>query len=102
MNQINDTHEHDTSEDQAYWEGKIAGKVEAREEIERLRVNEQELAEALEKLSTAVSELPVRDWVEQENDGSPYLVGYVMQAQGEWDLTRSALKAALNILENRK
>ena len=48
--------------------------------------------DAVQPLVDAVKALPVEEWVEQERDGSPYLVGYVMQAQGEWDRVESALR----------
>lgn len=58
----------------------------AREELARVR----EMGDAL---AGAIRGLPVEEWVEQERDGSPTLIGYVMQAQGEWDAASQALAA---------
>jgi hypothetical protein len=66
--------------DVEYIRADIAAEKDA--EIERLR-----------ELEAAVKALPVEEWVEREPDGSPMLVGYVMQAQGEWDRVRKALAA---------
>ena len=42
-------------------------------------------------LINAVEALPVEEWVQQDANGDPELLGYVMQAQGEWDDVVKAL-----------
>jgi hypothetical protein len=37
--------------------------------------------------------LPVEHWVQEGPHGEPVLVGYVMQAQGEWDAVNEAVDA---------
>lgn len=49
---------------------------------------------ALEAVAEAVMKLPVEEMVERDNQGDPFLVGYCMQAQGEWDNVTQALRAS--------
>ncbi|MEM9085343.1 MAG: hypothetical protein AAGB23_05420 [Pseudomonadota bacterium] len=43
------------------------------------------------ELIAAVKALPVEEMIHQEPDGSPTLLGYCMQAQGEWEHVKQAL-----------
>lgn len=54
----------------------------------------------LRELVEAVEALPVEDMVDADRDGSPILVGYQMQAQGEWDTARRAAEAGRTALSN--
>lgn len=64
----------------------------ALEENERLKQRIRELESHLDALRSAVKALPVEEWVETGSDGSPELIGYIMQAQGEWDAVIKALE----------
>ena len=44
-------------------------------------------------LLEAVEKLPVKEWTDQDESGEAYLVGYVMQAQGEWDEVQKAVRS---------
>lgn len=54
---------------------------------------------AAERLIDAVDRLPVEEWVETDDQGDPELLGYVMQAQGEWDEVRQAKEELALALE---
>lgn len=58
-----------------------------------------QLRKVLIRLFESVNNLPVEDWVEQDSDGSPELIGYVMQATKEWDEVVSAMNSARQVLE---
>jgi hypothetical protein len=60
---------------------------------DRLITERDNLQAHVAELKAAIRALPVEEWVERDSHGDPYLVGYVMQAQGEWD-------AVLRLLEN--
>jgi hypothetical protein len=61
------------------------------------RAREDAWREALERLATAVESLPVEDMVQDRPHG-PELLGYYMQAQGEWDEARGAAQDARTTL----
>ena len=55
---------------------------------ERIR----ELEAHLDALRSSVKALPLEECVETSGDGSPELIGYVMQAAGEWDAVIKAME----------
>lgn len=60
-------------------------------EAEKIAAQRDALQAAAQKLIKAVRDLPVEEWTEVDNRGDLHLIGYVMQAQGEWDdVQRSA------------
>ena len=77
-------------------------KVWANPDTAKARIDELEARDALvAKLVDAVNALPVEEWVVEHTRYNAYgepvlepeLIGYVMQAQGEWDAVKAALKA---------
>lgn len=50
------------------------------------------MCETVTELIAAVKALPVDEIIEVDYDGNPTLVGYAMQAQGEWDRVLQALR----------
>ena len=75
----------------------LEGKLEAQRETLQRQILEERGAAAyykakLERLRVVVKRLPVEEWVEQDAHGDPELIGYVMQAQGEWDDVMKALR----------
>ena len=67
--------------------------------IDHIRALEQQVSESkkkFERLADAVNDLPVEEWVEQDGYGDPCLIGYTMQAQGEWDAVRKVLEKTNN------
>ena len=67
------------------------GMVPCRKNCRCLECENQRLQKRLDELVDAVRALPVDEWVDIDR-GEPYLVGYVMQAQGEWDRVLKALE----------
>ena len=63
---------------------------QARADIALKRI--RELESHLDALRSAVKALPVDELVDMDRYGSPVLLGYVMQAQGEWDAVIKALE----------
>ena len=47
----------------------------------------------VDALIEKIKALPVEHWVQEGPDGEPVLVGYVMQAQGEWVAVNEAVAA---------
>ncbi|MEN3973071.1 hypothetical protein WJS89_10365 [Sphingomicrobium sp. XHP0235] len=74
------------------WRGYVRAALAANPQVERMR-------EALERLVAKVDALPVEDMVHVEPDGSPTLLGYAMQAQGEWDDVKRAANDARTAIE---
>lgn len=63
---------------------------QARAKIANQRI--RKLEETLKELKDAVKVLPVEEWVEQDIDGEPCLVGYKMQAREEWERIKELLE----------
>lgn len=77
----------------------VAAAAAIRSERERHAADTAALVEACNTLTKAISALPVEEMVEQDpRDGSPTLLGYCMQVQGEWDDVRKAKDAVADAL----
>jgi hypothetical protein len=50
-------------------------------------------ADLVDALVEKIKALPVEHWVQEGPHGEPVLVGYIMQAQGEWDAVNEAIAA---------
>lgn len=68
-----------------------------------LKATNKALVEALKTLTEKVEALPVEEWVETEElphgQTQAILIGYVMQATGEWDDVCDAVKSASALIE---
>ena len=62
------------------------------ERVRELEERIRELEAHLDALRSAVKALPVEEWVETSGDGSPELIGYVMQTAGEWGAVIKAME----------
>ena len=56
----------------------------------------ERLGAAIKALRAAIKALPVEEWVEQDKNGDAVLIGYVMQASGEWDRVLTILEEINN------
>ena len=63
-------------------------------EQEIQRQEEASRADILNRLIEAVEALPVEEWVEQDHNDEPVLIGYVMQARSEWDRVKEIIAEA--------
>lgn len=53
-----------------------------------------ELEVKYRRLADAVKALPVEKWMQRDGNGDPELLGYTMQAEGEWDAVLAILQEA--------
>lgn len=64
---------------------------EKEQRIAELEADRDRIKKLAGNLVQAVEHLPVTDWVQPDQFGKPEFLGYLIQAQGDWDAFRVAM-----------